>query len=213
MNTLSSLLKNLRNRTPVGTIQMYGGSSAPTNWLKCDGSAVSRETYASLFAVIGTTYGNGDGVTTFNLPNLTDRMPIGAGSTYALNASGGETTVKLSDAQMAHGHGFTQPKIPNHSHTCGNMSANSTHSHSGSFHAQSGSPNWSYVDGVSNQPLILSASVGSASTQHTHSITGGGGGACTGGAVSNLSGASSSRTAHNNMPPYRAVNFIIYAGV
>lgn len=54
----------------VGTVKAFGGSTAPDGWLFCDGSQISRTTYAALFAVIGTTYGAGDGSTTFNLPNL-----------------------------------------------------------------------------------------------------------------------------------------------
>jgi hypothetical protein len=54
---------------PVGVIQMYAGTSAPTGWLLCDGSAVSRSTHSALFTLIGTSYGAGDGSTTFNLPN------------------------------------------------------------------------------------------------------------------------------------------------
>ena len=54
---------------PVGAIQAFGGSTAPLGWLMCDGSAVSRTTYAALFAVIGTRYGAGDGSTSFNLPS------------------------------------------------------------------------------------------------------------------------------------------------
>jgi len=54
---------------PTGVIQMYAGTSAPTGWLLCDGSAVSRSTYSSLFSLIGSSYGSGDGSTTFNLPN------------------------------------------------------------------------------------------------------------------------------------------------
>ena len=66
----------------IGTIVPFGGNVAPTNWLICDGSAVSRTTYASLFAVIGTSFGEGDGSTTFNLPDFRDRTPVG------VNASG-----------------------------------------------------------------------------------------------------------------------------
>lgn len=62
---------------PIGAIIPYSNSTAPTNWLVCDGSAVSRTTYANLFSVIGTTYGSGDGSTTFNLPNLKGRVAVG----------------------------------------------------------------------------------------------------------------------------------------
>jgi microcystin-dependent protein len=73
----------------VGEIKMWGLPSAPTGYLMGDGSAVSRTTYADLFAVYGTTFGAGDGSTTFNLPNFTNRMPIGAGGLYSANSQGG----------------------------------------------------------------------------------------------------------------------------
>lgn len=63
--------------SPTGLISPFAGSSAPTGWLICDGSAVSRATYSSLFSVIADSYGVGDGSTTFNLPNLKNRIPIG----------------------------------------------------------------------------------------------------------------------------------------
>ena len=62
----------------TGMMIPYGGDNAPQGWLKCDGSAISRETYADLFAVIGTKYGSGDGSTTFNIPNLTS--PVFSGT-------------------------------------------------------------------------------------------------------------------------------------
>lgn len=62
---------------PTGAILPYGGATAPTNYLLCDGSAVSRTTYSALFAVLSTNYGVGDGSTTFNLPNLKGRFPLG----------------------------------------------------------------------------------------------------------------------------------------
>lgn len=61
---------------PTGTILPYAGSTAPSGYLLCDGSAVSRTTYAALFAVIGTTYGEGDGNSTFNLPKILERELI-----------------------------------------------------------------------------------------------------------------------------------------
>jgi microcystin-dependent protein len=65
---------------PIGGIIMYGGSSTPDNFLLCDGSAKSRTTYSALFAVISTTYGVGDGSTTFNLPNYQAVVPVGTGT-------------------------------------------------------------------------------------------------------------------------------------
>lgn len=65
---------------PVGAILQYGGQTAPTGFLMCDGSAVSRVTYATLFAAIGLSFGIGDGINTFNLPDGRRRIPYGASS-------------------------------------------------------------------------------------------------------------------------------------
>lgn len=105
----------------VGTIMPWSDASIPTGYLECDGSAVSRTTYAALFAVIGTTYGVGDGTTTFNVPDLQDNVPMGKSATKALATTGGANTVAptgnvggstanatLSTAQLAsHNHSFT----------------------------------------------------------------------------------------------------------
>lgn len=101
------------NSVMTGTIQMWPTTSAPTGYLLCAGSAVSRTTYAALFAVIGTTFGAGDGSTTFNLPNYADRMPIGSGTIAAtIGATGGSKdavvvshthTASVSDPGHSHG--------------------------------------------------------------------------------------------------------------
>jgi len=62
---------------PPGMMSAFAGTTAPSGWLICDGSAVSRATYAALFTVVGVTYGIGDGSTTFNIPNLKGRVPVG----------------------------------------------------------------------------------------------------------------------------------------
>lgn len=77
---------------PTGVVLPYGGSSAPTGWLLCNGSAISRSTYASLFTALGTTYGSGDGSTTFNLPDLQNKVPVGNGGGKTLGSTGGATT-------------------------------------------------------------------------------------------------------------------------
>jgi microcystin-dependent protein len=76
------------NGVPAGVINMWPTNTAPTSWLLCTGSAVSRTTYAGLFAVIGTTFGVGDGTTTFNLPNYVNRMPFGANVTTTASVTG-----------------------------------------------------------------------------------------------------------------------------
>ena len=89
---------------PIGAITSYAGSIAPTNWLICDGSAISRTTYADLFDAIGTTYGVGDGSTTFNLPNLKGRVITGLDSSQTefdtLGETGGEKAHTLTIAEM-----------------------------------------------------------------------------------------------------------------
>lgn len=77
---------------PTGQITAFGGAAAPTGWLLCDGTAVSRTTFAALFAVLGTAYGVGDGSTTFNLPDLRQRFPMGkaaSGTGSTLGGTGG----------------------------------------------------------------------------------------------------------------------------
>lgn len=69
-----------QDTTPSGTISMFATAVAPGGWLNCDGSAVSRTTYAPLFAVISTAFGTGDGSTTFNVPDLRSRSPMGTGT-------------------------------------------------------------------------------------------------------------------------------------
>lgn len=70
----------VNDSVPIGAIQAYGGTTAPNGWLMCDGSAVSRTTYSELFAAIGINYGDGDGSTTFNVPDLCGRVVTGAGT-------------------------------------------------------------------------------------------------------------------------------------
>lgn len=78
---------------PTGTITPWSQASAPTGFLECDGAAVSRSTYAALFAVVSTTYGAGDGSTTFNLPDLTDKVAVHKSANKNFASTGGANTV------------------------------------------------------------------------------------------------------------------------
>ena len=77
----------------TGIVVPWGSASIPSGFLECNGQAVSRSTYAGLFAVIGTTYGAGDTTTTFNVPDLTDRTVVNKSNTKSLAQTGGANTV------------------------------------------------------------------------------------------------------------------------
>lgn len=111
-----------------GTILSYGGVTLPAGYLPCDGSLVSRAVYSDLFSAIGTTWGPGDGSTTFQLPDLRGRSPLGSGtgpglSARAVGQTGGEEAHVLSKGELAlHNHGVNDPghshgvTDPGHSH-------------------------------------------------------------------------------------------------
>ena len=83
---------------PTATIVPWSSASVPSGFLECDGTAVSRSTYSALFAIIGTTYGAGDGSTTFDLPDLQDNTPVGKSGTKSLGSTGGANTVTVTPA-------------------------------------------------------------------------------------------------------------------
>ena len=90
-DNMNEIKDTINTNTPVGSISLFAGTTAPNGWLICDGSAVSRTTYANLFSVIGTTYGTGDGSTTFNIPNLKGKVPVGLDSNDTSFDTIGET--------------------------------------------------------------------------------------------------------------------------
>lgn len=149
---------------PTGVIMAYGasGSVAPNGWLLCDGSNVSRTIYADLFATIGTTYGAGDGSTTFTLPNANGVFLRGAGS----QTIGGSTYTAPTQGTSQN----DATKLPNAPFT---TSTDGNHSHYSSY------PTWwtAYAGGGG---MGISSGAGStwsgttAAGDHTHSVTGGG---------------------------------------
>ena len=106
----------VNDSVPVGSIQAYGGTAAPSGWLICDGRAISRTSYKELFQAIGISFGEGDGSTTFNIPDLRGRTTIGNGLGTASNAvnriigqTGGSEKVTLSVNQLpSHVHKFNR---------------------------------------------------------------------------------------------------------
>ena len=104
---------------PTATIVPWSDSSVPSGFLECNGAAVSRSTYADLFAIVGTTYGSGDGSTTFNVPDLQDNVAVGKSGTKNLASTGGANTVSStgnvggSTANAT----LSTPQLASHSHS------------------------------------------------------------------------------------------------
>ena len=124
---------------PTATIVPWSSASVPTGFLECNGQAVSRSTYSALFAIVGTTYGAGDGSSTFLVPDLQDNVAVGKSNNKALGSAAGANTVAstgnvggstanatLSTAQLA-----------SHSH---NVSAVNPSGPGGSIRAQGSGP-------------------------------------------------------------------------
>jgi microcystin-dependent protein len=113
-DNMNEIKDTINTNTPVGSISLFAGATAPNGWLICDGSAVSRTTYANLFSVIGTTYGAGDGSTTFNIPDIQNRVPVGLNFSDTdfdtLGKTGGEKE-----------HRLTINEIPSHNHNTVSM--------------------------------------------------------------------------------------------
>lgn len=182
---------------PVGAVLPWPGSTAPSGFLLAYGQAVSRTTYAELFTAYGTTYGAGDGSTTFNLPDYRGRAPFGddnmggSAASRITSAGSGIDGATLGAVGGAQTHTLTIAQIPAHPHTGTTNNTTATVS----VPARSG------VEDVPSSPDQVSVNIGEANVSksvdpHSHSFTtdnAGGGGA------------------HNNMPPAIIQNWIILA--
>ena len=187
---------------PTGSMIPYAGTSAPDLFLMCQGQNVSRTTYANLFAIIGTTYGAGDGSTTFTLPNPNGRVPVGkaASGTFAtLGATGGSETHTLVSGEMpVHAHSI------DHDHaafTSGNDSPDHSHSTTWTYGATHNSNGGYAIGAATTTYWSFGMGSGGASTRHQHNID-----------VpyySGTSGNAGSGSAHNNLQPYIVTNYII----
>jgi len=117
------------NLLPAGLMMMSASADAMSGWLECNGQAVSRTTYAALFTAIGGTYGVGDGSTTFNVPNMSRRVPVGRGGSGSgtlgatlANTGGAETHTLITSEMPAHTHTFQDPNAAGAAATSGGVS-------------------------------------------------------------------------------------------
>jgi microcystin-dependent protein len=194
--TLAKLADEVVNMIiPPGIVKMFAGSGPPTGWLVCDGRAVSRVTYAQLFAAIGTFWGTGDNQNTFNLPDFRGRSPIGYVNTpapgitaRAFGSRGGEESHVISKAEMA-AHDHNPVNDPQHVHGLNQ----SPHHHgynmvggSGSIAAGTGFT----LIGQNTTDVAISLSMNAAATGISLPAEGG-------------------NVAHNNMQPYGVLYFIV----
>jgi microcystin-dependent protein len=209
---------------PIGLVLPYAGTTAPTSWLLCDGSTVSRTTYALLFATIGTTFGVGDGSTTFGVPDLRGRASVGAGTGSGLTArtrgaTMGEESHALSSGEAgvsAHGHADsfavanagainTTGALSDHSHDLNNPPGNpGAAGWAVAFAATSGAHHVPYNDNYAGGSV---GNTGGVLSDHAHQLPIHG--HTLNGAVTNHAGAAGS--AHNNMQPSIVLNQIIKA--
>lgn len=193
---------------PVGALLSYAGSAAPVGWLLCDGAAVSRATYAALFAVLGTTYGAGDGSTTFNVPDLRNRVAVGSGSTYTRAQTGGAATVTLSSASLpSHSHSFSDStdSAGSHGHS-GSTDSGGSHSHS----YTAASPRYNMLAGGGTEAATAVGGTTGSGGSHSHSVTINSGGSHSH-TLSGSTAATGSGGSHENMPPFVAMPTIIRA--
>jgi len=165
----------------TGTILPTVATSAPAGWLLCDGSAVSRTDYSNLFALVGTTFGAGNGSTTFNLPDLRGRSIIGVGQGSGLSS---RTRGQTGGAEV---HQLGAGEIPAHQHFMFNT--DSTSNGSPTVSASQYVPRYNSTSSNGSYDMNGTAAVASV------------------GLTSNVGGSGS----HNNMQPFMALSYIIRA--
>ena len=202
----------------IGNIVMYAGSTPPEKFLECDGRAISRTTYADLFGVIGTTFGVGDGSSTFNLPNMTGRVAVGANSDYSFGSSGGEETVTLIESELpshthevpVHGHENTiSAATPSLSHNVTTQPAFNYSSPNGTASIQNSGDGSGSRSGTSTGTASISTNCSISDHPATDCTMTGGVTDCPAFDTESEGGNES----HNNMQPYMTMLYIIYAGV
>ena len=179
----------------TGEIIPYAGAIAPDGWLTCDGSEVSRTVQAALFVVCGVAYGAGNGTTTFNLPNLAGRVPLGLDGTFPRGSSGGAATHTLTVPELpSHTHGI------NHDHPSMTTAAGGAHDHSTGRNDNDGASPTTIREGSGTGKTTDRSMVLSDGT-HTHVVD-----------IPNFtgtSGAAGGGAAVPTISPYTAINYVI----
>ena len=217
-------LQDFTNRSEVGAIKPWGKATAPAGYVLCDGTAISRTTYVDLFGVISTTYGVGNGSTTFNVPDLQGKTPQGYdGSTYNLAGTGGANTVTVSVTNNQAVSAVTNTVTNNQSVTVTGDIANTSlttaqlASHSHTFQQGNEDPhptaggNSNRVNGPSRGDTATPTNAAGSGTGHNHThtlagtLTGTVAVTSSGGALSGTVAA----TGTNSFSPYVVVNYII----
>jgi microcystin-dependent protein len=133
---------------PTGAVLSFAMSTAPTGWLECNGSAISRSTYSSLFSAIGTTFGSGDGSTTFNLPDMRGEFARGWDHGRGVD-SGRSFGSTQADAYRSHNHGVNDPT---HAHIVSSVATNGSFGPTGSAPYPNGTTTTSFsATGISIQ--------------------------------------------------------------
>ena len=200
-------LQDITNRSEVGTIKPWPKATAPAGYLLCNGAAVSRSTYAELFTVTSTTYGVGDGSTTFNVPQLQGKTPQGFdGNTYNLAGTGGANTVTVSVTNNQAATNATNQAVA----ITGDIATTSlttaqlaSHSHSGGAATVNLNGAGPTGNGIGNSNTGNQGS----GTAHNHG-KGNLAGSLTGNITTSLTG-SVTAAGTNSFSPYVVVNYII----
>ena len=201
----------------AGSIYLFAGNVVPEGFLVCDGSAVSRSTYEELFDAIGTTFGTGDGSSTFNLPDLTGRVALGISNGHSLASTGGEETHALIDAEIPshvhevpqHGHGndisITTPEL---THSCTQPAYNYNRPNGTTGYGNL-RPTAQAYSGTSSSNASRSGSI-VVNAHPASDLT-------VEGSIVDCPAFDTDTTGesvgHNNMQPYITLHYIIYTGV
>lgn len=152
---------------PAGAVQAFAMTSVPLGWLKCNGQAVSRTTYATLFSAIGTTFGNGDGSTTFNLPDMRGRFVRGWDDGRGLDG-GRSFGSGQGDALASHSHtGSTSTNTHNHNGT----TSSNTHSHGTNWPTSSEGDEPQYITAGRSRGSDGNFTRRTQNDTHSHSFT------------------------------------------